>query len=186
MSRELEKKYKKEAIPAMMQKFGYKSNMAVPGIKKVVINTGFGRQVAGKSAEEQRKIQNAISEDLGLICGQKTVFKKAKKSIASFKTRRGMVLGVSVTLRKKKMYDFLERLVKIALPRTRDFQGIDKKGFDKNGNLTLGIKEHIVFPEVSPEKSKGIFGFEISIATNSKNKDEGIELLKLMGFPIKS
>src|SRR3989344_7309019 len=107
MSRELEKKYKKEAIPAMMQKFGYKSNVAVPGIKKVVINTGFGRQVAGKSAEEQRKIQNAISEDLGLICGQKTVFKKAKKSIASFKTRRGMVLGVSVTLRKKKMYDFL-------------------------------------------------------------------------------
>lgn len=184
MSHLLEK-YKKEVIPLMMQKFGFKNPMAVPKIEKVVVNTGFGRLVAGKTAEEQRKTQDFILEDLDLICGQKIMLKKAKKSISSFKIREGMIIGAAVTLRKKKMYDFLERLISIALPRSRDFQGIDPKSFDKKGNLTIGIKEHIAFPEVSPEKSKNIFGLEIIVVTNAKNQTEGIELLRAMGFPIK-
>jgi large subunit ribosomal protein L5 len=178
-------KYKKEVIPAMMQKFGYKSPMAVPKIKKVVLNTGFGRAIAGKSNDEQKKTYTAAQEDIALIAGQKPVLRKAKKSISSFKIREGQVIGVAVTLRKKKMEDFLERLIQITLPRSRDFQGVDRKGFDKTGNLTMGIKEHISFPEVTPEKAKNIFGMEITIATSAKNKEEGIELLKLMGFPLK-
>ena len=168
-----------------MEKFGYKNPMAVPKIEKVVVNTGFGRLVAGKTSEEQKKIQNFILEDLGLICGQKPIFKKAKKSISSFKTRKEMIIGAAVTLRKKKMDDFLERLIHIALPRSRDFQGIDQKSFDKKGNLTIGIKEQIAFPEVSPEKAKNIFGLEITVVTTAKKREEGIELLKLLGFPIK-
>jgi len=179
------KKYKDEVIPAMVKNFGYKSPMAVPKIRKVVVNTGFGRQIAGKSGEEQRKFQNAVLEDLNLVCGQKAILKMAKKSIASFKTRRGQAIGAAVTLRKKRMYDFLERLIQITLPRSRDFQGIDQKGFDKRGNLTIGIKEHIVFSEVLTEKAKNIFGLEITITTNARNKEEGVALLKLMGLPIK-
>ncbi|MFH1401696.1 MAG: 50S ribosomal protein L5 [Parcubacteria group bacterium] len=179
------KKYKDEVIPAMVKNFAYKSSMAVPEIKKVVVNTGFGRSVAGKSGEEQKKIQKAILDDLNLICGQKAMLKMAKKSIASFKTREGQAIGVAVTLRKKRMYDFLERLIQITLPRSRDFRGIDQKGFDKRGNLTIGIKEHIVFSEVSPEKAKNIFGLEITIVTSARNKEEGAALLKLMGLPIK-
>ena len=182
----LSEKYKKEVIPAMMGKFGYKSPMAVPRIKKVMINTGFGKAVAGKAPNEQEKIYNGISEDIGLLAGQKPVLRKAKKSISSFKIRDGQGIGVAVTLRKKKMEDFLERFIQITLPRSHDFQGIDKKSFDKRGNLTIGMREHISFPEVSPEKSKNIFGLEITVSTNANNKEEGMELLRLMGFPIKS
>ena len=169
----------------MVKNFAYKSSMAVPEIKKVVVNTGFGRSIAGKSGEEQKKTQKAILDDLNLICGQKAMLKMAKKSIASFKTRKGQAVGAAVTLRKKRMYDFLERLIQITLPRSRDFRGIDQKGFDKRGNLTIGIKEHIVFSEVSPEKAKNIFGLEITIVTSARNKEEGAALLKLMGLPIK-
>jgi large subunit ribosomal protein L5 len=179
------KKYNNEVVPAMVKNFGYKSTMAVPRIKKVVVNTGFGRQIAGKSGEEQRKLQKAILDDLSLICGQKAILRPAKKSIASFKTRKGLAIGAACTLRKKRMYDFLERLIQITLPRSRDFQGVDQKGFDKMGNLTMGIKEHIVFSEVSPEKAKNIFGLEITITTNARNKEEGVALLKSIGFPIK-
>jgi large subunit ribosomal protein L5 len=179
------KKYKEEIVPQMVKDFGYKSPMAVPKIKKVVVNTGFGRTIAGKTNEEQRKIQNGILEDLTLICGQKAVLKTAKKSISSFKIRDGQAVGAAVTLRKKRMYDFLERFIQITLPRSRDFQGIDPKNFDKFGNLTYGIKEHIVFSEVSPEKAKNIFGLEITVATSARNKEDGKALLKLMGFPIK-
>jgi large subunit ribosomal protein L5 len=185
MTTQIEKKYKTEVIPVMMEKFGYRTPMAVPRIKKIVINTGFGRNVAGKSNEEQRKMHKEILDDLNLICGQKVILTKAKKSISSFKIREGQPIGASVTLRKQKMYDFFERLIHITLPRMRDFRGIDTKAFDNKGNLTLGIKEHIVFSEVSPEKSKNIFGLEITIVTNSNSKEEGIELLKLMGFPLK-
>ncbi|MDD5145813.1 MAG: 50S ribosomal protein L5 [Candidatus Pacebacteria bacterium] len=185
MATKLEEKYKKEVIPAMMEKFGYKNPMAVPKIKKAVLNTGFGREVAGKASEEQKKIPAFITEDLAQITGQKPILKKAKKSISSFKIREGLVIGAAVTLRKKMMWDFLERLINITLPRSRDFQGIDSKAFDKNGNLTIGLKEHINFPEVSPEKAKNIFGLEITVVTNAKNKEKGIGLLKLMGFPIK-
>lgn len=182
----LSEKYKKEVIPAMVTKFGYKSPMAVPKIEKVVVNTGFGRLVAGKSADEQKKIHNFILEDLSFICGQRPVLKRTKKSISSFKIREGMIIGVAVVLRKKKMHDFLERLINITLPRSRDFQGIDSKSFDKKGNLTLGIKEQITFPEVSTEKAKNIFGLEITVVTSAKTREEGVELLKLMGFPIKT
>ncbi|MFH1036883.1 MAG: 50S ribosomal protein L5 [Patescibacteria group bacterium] len=181
----LQEKYKKEVIPAMKEKFGFKSPMAVPRIEKIVVNTGFGRGVAGKSSEDQKKIQKGISDDLDLICGQKSILKPAKKSIASFKIREDMPIGAAVTLRRKKMYDFLERLIQITLPRMRDFRGVDSKAVDKRGNLTLGIKEHIVFPEVSPERAKNIFGLEITIVMNARNKEEGVQLLKLMGFPLK-
>lgn len=182
----LRDKYKKEVVSQMKEKFGYKSPMAVPRIKKVTVNTGFGRLVAGKTSEEQKKIYTGILEDLTLICGQRLVLTEAKKSISGFKTRKGMPIGAMVTLRGRKMYDFLERVINIALPRSRDFRGIELKSFDKKGNLTVPIKEHIVFPEVLPEKIKTIFGFEITVVTTSKNREEGIELLKLMGFPIKN
>jgi len=182
----LPEKYKEEAIPGLMKKFGYKNPMAAPKIEKVVINTGFGKLVVGKTSDEQKKIQESILNDLALITGQRPILTRAKKSISAFKIREGIPLGAKVILRGKKMFDFLERLIHIALPRSRDFQGIDPKSFDKKGNLTIGIKEHITFPEVSPEKIKQIFGFEVIIATTAKSREEGIELLKLMGFPIKS
>lgn len=185
MITKLKEKYKKEVIPAIQEKFGYKNPMAVPKIEKVVVNIGFGRLISGKTSEEQKKIFTAISNDLALICGQKPVLTKAKKSISGFKIREGMLIGAVVTLRGRKMYDFLERVIHIALPRSRDFRGIDLKSFDKKGNLTIAIKEQIVFPEVSPEKTKMIFGFEITIVTSVKTREEGIELLRLFGFPIK-
>lgn len=181
----LEEKYQKEAIPQMMQKFGYKNYMAVPKIEKVVLNCGFGKQVAEKTNDEQKKITEGILESLGLICGQKAILTMAKKSISTFKIRQGLAIGAIVTLRGKKMRDFLERLIHVALPRSRDFQGIPAESFDKKGSLTIGIKEHIAFPEISPEKERSIFGLEISIVTNAKKREEGAELLKLLGFPIK-
>ncbi|MFH1181068.1 MAG: 50S ribosomal protein L5 [bacterium] len=181
----LKEKYKKEVIPAMREKFGYGNDMAVPKIEKVVVNTGFGRLVADKTKDEQAKIHDSILQDLAAICGQKPILRKSKKSIAAFKTREGMEIGASCTLRKKRMYDLLERLIDIALPRTRDFQGIDQKAVDRQGNLTVGIKEHSVFPEILPEKMKAVFGLEITAVTNAKNGEEGLELFKLMGFPIK-
>jgi large subunit ribosomal protein L5 len=180
----LKEKYQKEVIPAMKEKFGYKNVMAVPRIEKVVVNTSFGRLLSGKTSNEQKKIYTAILDDLSLICGQRPILTKAKKSISGFKIRQGFAIGSKVTLRKKKMYDFLERLIHIGFPRSRDFQGINPKSIDKQGNLTIAIKEHIIFPEISPEKTKNIFGFEITVTTKAKTKEEGIELLKLLGFPI--
>jgi len=185
MSR-LKDKYQKEVIPAMMEKFGYKNSMAVPKIEKVVLNSCFGREVATKTSQEREKTQNLVLEDLALISGQKPRIVKAKKSIAGFKLRTGLEIAGMVTLRKNRMYDFLERLIYLALPRSRDFKGIDPKSVDKKGNLTLGFKEHIIFPEIITEREKTIFGLEVTIATNAKNKEEGLELFKLMGFPIKS
>ena len=182
----LPEKYQKEVIPAMMEKFGYRNKMAVPKIEKVVINTGFGRLVSGKTSEEQKKIQDSVLQNLSLISGQRPVLKKAKKSISGFKTKEGQVIGAAVTLRGKKMSDFLERLIHIALPRLRDFRGIEISSFDKKGNLTIGLREHIAFPEILPEKAKNIFGLEITVVTTAKSREEGIELLRLMGFPIKS
>lgn len=181
----LKEKYSKEVVPVMQKKFGYSNAMAVPRIEKVVLNTGFGKLISGKTSNEQKKISEAIANDLTMIAGQKTVLTKAKKSIAGFKIRKGMVVGTAVALRKKKMFDFLDRLIHIVLPRTRDFQGIDSKVVDKSGNMTIAIKEHIVFPEILPEKVKSIFGLEITVVTTAKNKEEGLELLRLLGFPIK-
>lgn len=179
-------KYNQEVIPEMMKKFGYKNKMAVPKLEKVIVNTGFGREVGGKTSEEQKKIVDFILEDLSFICGQKAIKTYAKKSIANFKTREGMPIGAKVTLRGKKMTDFLERLIHIALPRSRDFRGISATSADKKGNLTIGIREHIDFPEILTEKAKNIFGLEVTVVTTAKTPQEGLELLKLLGFPIKS
>jgi len=181
----LKEKYNTEVIPKMMEKFGYKNRMAVPKIEKVVINTGFGKMIAGKGSDEKKKMINAILEDLTLITGQKPVLTKARKSVSGFKIRRGMEIGAMVVLRKKMMFDFLERLINITLPRSRDFEGIDPKSVDKSGNLTVAIKEHISFFEILPERIKNIFGLEFTVITTAKDKEQGLELLRLIGFPIK-
>ncbi|KKP93195.1 MAG: 50S ribosomal protein L5, large subunit ribosomal protein L5 [Parcubacteria group bacterium GW2011_GWC1_38_6] len=182
----MQEKYNKAVSKAMMEKFRYKSKMAVPKITKVVINTGFGKIVSGKSPSEQKPIQEAILNDLTTIAGQHPTLKKTKKSIAGFKIREGMILGAAAILRGGRMYDFLERLVYTALPRMRDFRGIDRKSFDDKGNLNIGIKEHVIFPEILPEKVKNPFGLEITVVTTANTKEEGIELLSLLGFPIKA
>lgn len=173
-------KYRKEIIPAMREKFGYKTVMAVPKIKKVVLNVGIGR------VAKEAKFIERVQQDLAKISGQKPVTRKAKKSIAGFKIRTGMDVGMMVTLRGKRMYDFIDRLIAIALPRSRDFRGLDPRSFDNNGNLSIGIKEQNIFPEVTYESSKDIFSLGITITTDSKTKNEGLELLRLFGFPIKT
>lgn len=180
----LKEKYNKEVVPAFM-KMGCKNIMAVPSIKKVVLNSSFGKEAVGKSAGDREKIQNFILQDLSLIAGQKANLVKSKKSIAGFKLREGLEIAAVVTLRKAKMWDFLERLIYLSLPRSRDFKGLNPKSIDKNGNLSVGFKEHISFPEIFTEKEKTIFGLEITIVTNAKNKEEGLELYKLLGFPMK-
>jgi large subunit ribosomal protein L5 len=182
----LKDKYKKEVIPQMMEMLGCKSPMAVPSIRKVVVNTGFGREAVAKTGDEQKKLQEAALESLSFICGQRAVLTKAKKAISSFKLRKGMPIGVKVTLRGKRMYDFLERVINIVLPRSRDFRGINPKSLDNEGNLTIAIKEQIAFPEISAERARQIFGLEITVATNAKKRESGLELLRLMGFPIKT
>ncbi len=179
-------KYQKEVAPEMKKEFGYKNILAVPRITKVVVNTGFGRQMVAATGEEQKKIKESVLNDLAIICGQKPQLTRAKKSISSFKLRQGMAIGAKVTLRRKRMYDFLQRLVGLALPRTRDFQGIDPKAIDKEGNMTIAVKEHIAFPEISPEKSRINFGFEVTIATSAKSKEEAEKLFRLLGFPLKN
>src|SRR3989344_6164933 len=175
----LQEKYKKEVIPAMLAKFGYKNVMAVPKIEKVVVNSGVGRIRDEKQHEEIRKF-------LALITGQKPAPRPARQAIASFKTRQGLIVGYQVTLRGKRMYDFISRLINVALARTRDFQGIDASSFGTSGNLTIGIKEHIVFPEMIGEDYRFLFGLEVTIVSSAKTREEGIELLRLLGFPIKS
>jgi len=181
----LKEKYKKEIVPKMIEKFGYKNKMAVPKIVKIVVNTGIGKLIVGKTSDEQRKICENVLNDLALITGQRPVLTKAKKSIAGFKTRKGMLIGAMVTLRGQKMYDFLEKTINIIIPRIRDFRGIDLKCFDKKGNITIPVKEHSVFPEISPEFMKLVFGLEITVVTNARNKEESVELLRLMGLPLK-
>ena len=181
----LYEKYKKEALPELMKQFKFRNEMEAPRIEKVVVNCGFGRMVSGKTKDEQKKIQDAVVRDLTQICGQRAVVTQAKNSISSFKIREGQNIGSKVTLRRQRMYDFLERVVTVALPRSRDFQGIPSKGIDQDGNLTFGIKEHIAFPEISPEKINFIFSFEITVVTTARNKEEGTALFKRLGFPIK-
>ena len=153
--------------------------MALPKIEKVIVNIGLGR------ALKDEKFLEIALRDIALITGQKSKTTLAKKSIANFKIREGDIIGTMVTLRGQKMRDFVARLVKIALPRTRDFRGIDAKSIDKSGNLTIGVKEHIVFPEIKGEEVRNIFGFEITIVVKSKNKEEALALYKTLGFPIK-
>ena len=181
----LKEKYNKEVVPELMKRLGAKNIMAVPSMKKVVINSSFGKAVVGKSASEREKIQNLIMQDLSLIAGQHTNLDKSRKTIAGFKLREGLEIAAVVTLRKQRMWDFIERFIYLSLPRSRDFKGIDTKSIYKRGNLSMGFKEHISFPEIFTEKEKTIFGLEITFVTNAKTKEEGLELYKLLGFPLK-
>jgi len=175
----LQEKYKKEIIPAMQKKFGYTNAMAVPKMEKITVNVGVGRLRQDKEHEDVRKF-------IALITGQHPQARSARVAIAAFKTRKGLVVGYRVTIRGARMHDFTLRLIGAALPRTRDFQGIAQDAFDKKGNLTIGIKECIVFPEMIGENYHFIFGMEATITTTARRREEGIELLKLMGFPIKT
>ena len=176
----LKEKYYKKIIPEMVKKFGYKTPMAVPRVLKVVVNTGIGRIKDNKDAIL------SVEKHLGLITGQKPSPRGAKKAISSFKTRQGQVVGFKVTLHGDKMYDFVERVVNLAIPRTRDFRGIRTHSVDADGNLTFGVKEHIVFGEIMGEDVKNIFGLEITVVTNAKTKAEALELFKLLGFPLQN
>ena len=181
----LKEKYEKEVIPTMMKDFSLKSRMAVPKIEKVVINVGIGKMIGGQSSGEVKKIIETISKDLSDITGQKTIVTKARKSIAGFKIRAGVQSGISVVLRKKRMTDFLERLINIALPRSRDFSGLKESSIDNSGNLTIAIHEQVSFPEILPENVKKSFGLGITIVTTASDKVKGLALLKLIGFPFK-
>lgn len=176
MSR-LRDQYQKEIKPAMITKFGYKNVNMVPKLEKIVVNC------VTKDAVSNSKVIDGILEDLAAITGQKPVVAKAKKSIATFKVREGMPLGAFVTLRGEHMYEFLDRLISVSLPRVRDFRGVSPKAFDGRGNYTLGVKEQIMFPEINYDKIDKIRGLGISIITTAKNNDEGRELLSLFGMP---
>ncbi|MFC1891214.1 50S ribosomal protein L5 [Thermodesulfobacteriota bacterium] len=179
MSR-LKEKYEKEAVPAMVSEFGYSSSMAVPRLGKVTLNMGLGEAIYNI------KILDSGAVELGLIAGQKPVITKAKRSIASFKLREGMPIGCTVTLRRKKMFDFLDKLFNIALPRVRDFRGLSGKVFDGRGNCTIGIKEHIIFPEIDFDKIDKSKGLNITIVTTAKTDEEGRFLLKELGMPFRN
>ncbi|MDD5033023.1 MAG: 50S ribosomal protein L5 [Candidatus Pacebacteria bacterium] len=176
MAFDFKKIYKEEAMPKLMKETGYKNIMSVPKIEKVSINIGTG----SIKDEEQKK---RMESNLTLIIGQKLSTRPAKKSIASFKTRKGMPLGFGATLRGKRMYDFLNKMVFVALPRRRDFRGLDINSVDESGNLTVGFKDNLVFPEMAGQDIKHSFGFSATIVTTAKNKKEGVEFFKAMKFP---
>ena len=173
----LKKQYQEEVAPALMQKFGYKSTMQIPRIDKVVVNVGCGE------ARDNAKILEAVCNDLGTITGQKAVVTIAKKSVANFKLREGMPVGAKVTLRGDKMWEFLDRLFNVALPRVRDFRGINANAFDGRGNYALGIKEQLIFPEIDYDKIDKIRGMDVVICTTAQTDEEARELLTLVGAP---
>lgn len=170
-------KYQKDVVPALIEKFHYSSIMEVPRIEKVVINMGVG------DAVQNSKALDSAVEDLAAIAGQKPVVTKAKKSIAAFKLREGMPIGAKVTLRKDRMYDFLDKLISVSLPRVRDFRGVSKKAFDGRGNYTLGIREQLIFPEIDYDKVSKVRGMDIVIVTTAKTDEEASALLSLLGMP---
>ena len=169
--------YKKDIVPALQEKFQFKSVMQVPRVTKICINRGIGAAVADK-----KLVDNGV-EELTVITGQKAIATIAKKSVSNFKLREGMPIGAKVTLRGEKMYEFMDRLLTVALPRVRDFKGINDKGFDGRGNYTLGVKEQIIFPEISIDKIKGISGMDITFVTSAENDEQSYELLKAFGMP---
>jgi large subunit ribosomal protein L5 len=173
-------KYKKEVIPALMEKFGYKNVMQAPKLEKICVNRGVNGAVADK------KIVEVAVDELSNITGQKAVATMSKKDISNFKLRKGMPIGARVTLRGEKMYEFLDRLVSVSLPRVRDFKGINEKAFDGRGNYTLGITEQIIFPEIDIDKVNKITGMDITFVTSAKNNEEAFELLKELGMPFKN
>lgn len=173
----LKDKYKNEVTKAMMEKFKYKNVMEIPKLEKIVVNMGVGE------AKDNSKILNVAADELATITGQKPVITKAKKSVANFKLREGMPIGTKVDLRGEMMYEFLDRLVNVALPRVRDFRGVKASAFDGRGNYSLGIKEQLIFPEIEYDKIEAVRGMDIIFVTTAKTDEEAYELLKLMGMP---
>lgn len=173
----LQEKYSTEIISELTKKFGYKTVMQVPKLQKIVLSQGIGDAVGDK-----KLIDNAV-EELSRIAGQRAVATVSKKDISNFKLRKGMPIGTKVTLRGEKMYDFLDRLISVALPRTRDFKGIPAKGFDGRGNFNMGVKEHIIFPEIDIDKVSRILGMDITFVTSAESDEEGMALLDAFGFP---
>jgi large subunit ribosomal protein L5 len=176
----LKQRYTKDVIPALKKEFGYKNPMAVPKIEKIVVNMGLG------DATSNAKIADTGAEELGRITGQKAVIRRATKSIAQFKLRTGMPVGAMVTLRGERMYEFLDRLVTIALPRVRDFRGVSPKGFDGRGNYTLGLRDQLLFPEIDYMKVDKARGMNVSVITTAKTDEEARKLLQLMGMPFRT
>lgn len=175
----LEEKYKKECVPELMEHFGYENSHQVPKIEKVILNMGLGEAI------ENPKIIDSAVEELTFISGQKPVVTRAKKSIAAFKLREGMPIGCCVTLRRRRMYDFLTKFINIAIPRIRDFRGVSPKAFDGKGNYTLGVKEQIIFPEIDYDKIDKIKGMNVTIVTSAKTDDESRYLLDVLGMPFR-
>jgi large subunit ribosomal protein L5 len=171
--------YKKEITPKLIKEFNYKNVMEVPKIEKIVLNMGVGE------ATQNIKILDAATEELTLIAGQKAIIRRAKKSVATFKLREGMPIGCMVTLRRAKMYDFLDKLVNIALPRVKDFRGVSPKAFDGRGNYSLGIREHLIFPELDYDKVEKVKGIGVNIVTTAKTDEEAKKLLEYMGMPFR-
>jgi large subunit ribosomal protein L5 len=176
----LRNKYKDEIVPQLMKDFGFKNVMQVPKLERIVVNMGLGEAV------QNAKLVESAAEELKAITGQKPIVTRAKKSIAGFKLREGMPIGVMVTLRGEQMYDFLDRLVSLALPRTRDFKGISPKAFDGRGNYTLGIREQIVFPEINYDKIDRIKGMNVTLVTTAETDEQGRALLKSLGMPFRN
>lgn len=174
---ELKKKYQEELVPSLMEKFNYKSVMEVPKVEKIIINMGVGEAVQNAKA-----LDNAV-EELALISGQKPIVTRAKKSIAGFRLREGMPVGAKVTLRGERMYEFLQKLISVSLPRVRDFRGVSNKAFDGRGNYTLGVKEQLIFPEIDYDKVSKVRGMDIAIVTTSNTDEEARELLSQLGMP---
>src|SRR3989344_6813372 len=175
----LKEKYQKVVIPALKEKFGYKNNLAIPRIDKVVVNVGTGQGL------KDAKFNEVVAATLERITGQRPIRVAAKKSISNFKIRAGLVVGMMVTLRGKRMYDFVEKLINITLPRIRDFRGLETKMVDPNGNLNIGFREHIAFPEIRSDEVEKIHGLQVSVVTDAKSHDIGLELFKLLGFPFR-
>ncbi|MFZ1081528.1 MAG: 50S ribosomal protein L5, partial [Candidatus Kryptoniota bacterium] len=175
----LSETYKKEILPAMMKRFGYKNTMQVPKLEKISINCGVG------AATQDPKILETVARELGIIAGQKPSIRKSKKAISNFKLRENIAIGCKVTLRKEKMFEFMDRLISVAIPRVRDFRGIPDKSFDGRGNYTLGLKEQIIFPEIDVDKVDRIFGMDITFVTTAGTDEEAYELLKGFGMPFR-
>ena len=173
----LKRDYDERIVPAMIEKFGYKNKLEVPKLEKIVINMG-----VGEATQDKKKVEAAAAE-MQAISGQKPVITKAKKSIAQFKLREGMPIGAKVTLRRERMYEFLDRLITIALPRVRDFRGLNPKSFDGRGNYAMGLKEQIVFPEINYDQIDKVRGMDVIVTTTAKTDEEARELLRLFGFP---
>jgi len=176
----IQKIYKEKAVPALKKEFGVKNPMAVPCVKKIIVNVG-----TGKISKDTKRVEEVL-DSLETITGQKPFKTKARKAIANFKTREGLEIGACVSLHGKRMWAFLDRLINVALPRTRDFQGVVRSVIDQCGNCNLGIKEHLVFPEIIPEKVQHIFSFQVNIVTTAKDKERGEVLFRYLGLPLQS